>query len=143
LIGEHEVSFQLESGLPIPAMAVAGFSTVGQLLTVRFQEDSRIHPKRVHINFKRKPLGALRFYNGEKTRGVLRIRADASTDREQKLREQQHEIRVCINKACRKSGSLETLDVMRSLAPPNVKVESCGCIGMFFNPEPILLRICI
>lgn len=50
-------------------------------------------------------------------------------DRDRKLLSQHHEIRVCINKTCRKSGSLETLDFIRSLAPPNVTVESCSCIG--------------
>ena len=50
-------------------------------------------------------------------------------DRDRKLLLQHHEIRVCINKTCRKSGSLETLDFIRSLAPPNVTVESCSCIG--------------
>lgn len=56
-----------------------------------------------------------------------------STERDERARkslEKNHEIRICINKTCRKSGSLETLEVFRSLAPPNVTVESCGCIGI-------------
>lgn len=40
-----------------------------------------------------------------------------------------HEIKVCTQKACRKSGSLQTLDVLRSLAPSDVAVDSCGCLG--------------
>eukprot|EP01018_Ginkgo_biloba_P011751 Gb_13735 [translate_table: standard] len=43
--------------------------------------------------------------------------------------EKAKEIRVCLNRACRKSGSRETLDILISLAPPNVKVNSCGCLG--------------
>lgn len=43
------------------------------------------------------------------------------------------EIRVCSNKACRKSGSIQTLDVIKSLAPANVSVESCGCLGELPN----------
>lgn len=39
------------------------------------------------------------------------------------------EIRVCVNKACTRSGSRETLNFITGLAPPNVKVESCGCLG--------------
>jgi hypothetical protein len=127
-------------GVKIGAMAAAGLAAVGQLL-ISSPELSCSYPK-TRTNFKHRPPGRdfsssgdLRFCNGErggKRRGFSRsfgIRADASRDREQKMREQHHEIRVCINKTCRKSGSLETLDVIRSLAPPNVTVESCSCIG--------------
>lgn len=50
------------------------------------------------------------------------------------------EIRVCSNKACRKSGSIQTLDVIKSLAPANVSVESCGCLGKCGNgPNLVIL----
>lgn len=39
------------------------------------------------------------------------------------------EIRVCVNRACAKSGSRETLNFFTGLAPPDVKVKSCGCLG--------------
>jgi hypothetical protein len=51
-----------------------------------------------------------------------------STEEVDRRRTQHHEIRVCINKTCRRSGSLETLDIIRSLAPPSVTVQSCGCL---------------
>lgn len=43
--------------------------------------------------------------------------------------EGQYEVRVCTNRTCRKSGSLQTLELLRGLASPNVAVESCGCLG--------------
>lgn len=39
------------------------------------------------------------------------------------------EIRVCVNRTCARSGSMETLNFITGLAPPNVKVKSCGCLG--------------
>lgn len=41
----------------------------------------------------------------------------------------QYELRVCTNRTCRKSGSLQTLELLKGLASPNVTVESCGCLG--------------
>lgn len=138
-------------GVKIGAMAAAGLAAVGQLL-ISSSELSCSYPK-IRTNFKHRPpsrdfssSGGLRFCNGErggKRRGSSRsfgIRADASRDREQMMQAQHHEIRVCINKTCRRSGSLETLDVIRSLAPPNVTVESCSCIGKCGNgPNLVIL----
>ncbi|KAG0584991.1 hypothetical protein KC19_3G249100 [Ceratodon purpureus] len=132
-------------------MAVAGLATAGQLLVVCLEHSCSYSKAR--SNSEHKPpsrgfssLGALRFCNDERRgrrRGSSRasgIRADARRDSEQHMRDQQHEIRVCINKTCRKSGSLETLDVIRSLAPPNVTVESCSCIGKCGNgPNLVIL----
>ncbi|XP_040998638.1 uncharacterized protein LOC121244573 [Juglans microcarpa x Juglans regia] len=39
------------------------------------------------------------------------------------------EIRVCTNRTCRRQGSLQTLQTLSALAPPNVSVNSCGCLG--------------
>lgn len=39
------------------------------------------------------------------------------------------EIRVCVNRACARCGSMETFNFITGLAPPNVKVKSCGCLG--------------
>lgn len=39
------------------------------------------------------------------------------------------EIRVCTNRTCRRQGSLQTLETLSCLAPPNVTVKSCGCLG--------------
>jgi hypothetical protein len=58
-----------------------------------------------------------------------------STEEVDRRRTQHQEIRVCINKTCRRSGSLETLDIIRSLAPPSVTVQSCGCLGE--KPRPL------
>ncbi|KAI3982920.1 hypothetical protein MKX01_010403 [Papaver californicum] len=39
------------------------------------------------------------------------------------------EIRVCVNKACSKQGSRETLEILSGISPPNIIIESCGCLG--------------
>ncbi|KAF7820316.1 tetratricopeptide repeat protein 1 [Senna tora] len=39
------------------------------------------------------------------------------------------EIRVCTNRTCRKQGSFQTLETLSGLAPPNVAVKPCGCLG--------------
>lgn len=39
------------------------------------------------------------------------------------------EIRVCTNRTCRRQGSIETLQILSGIAPPNVAVNSCGCLG--------------
>ncbi|KAK7398776.1 hypothetical protein VNO78_09948 [Psophocarpus tetragonolobus] len=39
------------------------------------------------------------------------------------------EIRVCTNRTCRRQGSFQTLETLAGLAPPNVAVKSCGCLG--------------
>ncbi|KAL2649164.1 hypothetical protein AAZX31_05G234000 [Glycine max] len=39
------------------------------------------------------------------------------------------EIRVCTNRTCRRQGSFQTLETLSGLAPPNVAVKSCGCLG--------------
>ncbi|KAG0598682.1 hypothetical protein M758_12G093400 [Ceratodon purpureus] len=132
-------------------MAVAGLATVGQILVVCPEHNCSYSKAR--SNSEHKPpsrgfssLGVLRFCNDERRgrrHGSSRasgIRAAARRDSEQHMREQQHEIRVCINKTCRKSGSLETLDVIRSLASPNMTVESCSCIGKCGNgPNWVIL----
>ncbi|GAV79756.1 TPR_1 domain-containing protein/TPR_11 domain-containing protein, partial [Cephalotus follicularis] len=39
------------------------------------------------------------------------------------------EIRVCTHRSCRKQGSTATLETLTGLAPPNVSVKSCACLG--------------
>jgi len=39
------------------------------------------------------------------------------------------EIRVCSNRSCRRQGSFQTLETLSGVAPPNVTVKSCGCLG--------------
>ncbi|XP_068640833.1 uncharacterized protein [Aristolochia californica] len=39
------------------------------------------------------------------------------------------EIRVCVNRTCNRSGSREILQVLSDLAPANLTVKSCGCLG--------------
>lgn len=48
----------------------------------------------------------------------VRINAEAKT-----------EIRVCVNRTCRKQGSFETFQVISGIVPPDVSVKSCGCLG--------------
>lgn len=43
--------------------------------------------------------------------------------------QQVREIRVCTNRTCRRQGSFETLETLSGLAPPNVAVKFCGCLG--------------
>ncbi|XP_004503241.1 uncharacterized protein [Cicer arietinum] len=42
---------------------------------------------------------------------------------------QLQEIRVCTNRTCRRQGSFQTLETLSGIAPPNVAVKSCGCLG--------------
>ncbi|CAN4085431.1 unnamed protein product [Withania somnifera] len=51
-------------------------------------------------------------------------RIKASSEVEKKI-----EIRVCTERACRKQGSLDTLQVLSGIPPPFVSVNSCGCLG--------------
>ncbi|KDP45795.1 hypothetical protein JCGZ_17402 [Jatropha curcas] len=39
------------------------------------------------------------------------------------------EIRVCTNRSCRRQGSVQTLQVIKDISPPNISVNSCGCLG--------------
>ncbi|KAF3438391.1 hypothetical protein FNV43_RR21153 [Rhamnella rubrinervis] len=39
------------------------------------------------------------------------------------------EIRVCTNRTCRRQGSFQTLETLTGIAPANVSVKSCGCLG--------------
>lgn len=42
---------------------------------------------------------------------------------------QVEEIRVCTNRTCRRQGSMQTFHILTALAPPDVSVKSCGCLG--------------
>ncbi|KAI4304530.1 hypothetical protein MLD38_040026 [Melastoma candidum] len=59
------------------------------------------------------------------------------------------EVRVCTNRTCRKQGSLETFHTLTSLAPPEVTVRTCGCLGrcgsgpnLALLPEGIIVSHC-
>eukprot|EP00257_Ricinus_communis_P007776 XP_002524632.2 uncharacterized protein LOC8289783 isoform X2 [Ricinus communis] len=59
------------------------------------------------------------------------------------------EIRVCTNRTCRRQGSMQTLEIMRDLSPPNVSVNSCGCLGrcgagpnLAFLPQGVIIGHC-
>ena len=45
------------------------------------------------------------------------------------IAQQLQEIRVCTNRSCRKQGSFQTLETLSGLAPPNVEVKPCCCLG--------------
>ncbi|XP_071727299.1 uncharacterized protein [Rutidosis leptorrhynchoides] len=40
-----------------------------------------------------------------------------------------NEIRVCTNRTCRRQGSSDVLQVLSGIAPSNISVNSCGCLG--------------
>ncbi|GAA0176092.1 hypothetical protein LIER_29148 [Lithospermum erythrorhizon] len=69
---------------------------------------------------------------------------------EEETKKKNHiEIRVCTNRTCRKQGSLDTLLVVSGIAPPNVSVTSCGCLGrcgsgpnVVVLPEAVLFNHC-
>ncbi|KAK6921340.1 hypothetical protein RJ641_015018 [Dillenia turbinata] len=61
-----------------------------------------------------------------------RKKAHFETGRPLKIRirgERVTEIRVCVNRTCRRQGSFETLEVLSGVSPPNIAVKSCGCLG--------------
>ncbi|XP_042501217.1 uncharacterized protein LOC122079053 isoform X2 [Macadamia integrifolia] len=59
------------------------------------------------------------------------------------------EFRVCVNRTCRRQGSRETLEILSGLAPADVSVNSCGCLGrcgsgpnLVVLPDGIMVRHC-
>ncbi|KAK2987585.1 hypothetical protein RJ640_027886 [Escallonia rubra] len=46
-----------------------------------------------------------------------------------KAAEEAKEIRVCVNRSCRRQGSMDTLQILSGIAPPGIAVTSCGCLG--------------
>lgn len=45
------------------------------------------------------------------------------------IKAEKQEVRVCTNRTCRRQGSIQILDALSGLAPPEVVVKSCGCLG--------------
>ncbi|KAK4750841.1 hypothetical protein SAY87_004323 [Trapa incisa] len=45
------------------------------------------------------------------------------------LRSELKEVRVCTHRTCRKQGSFQTLETLSGLAPADVSVKTCGCLG--------------
>lgn len=43
--------------------------------------------------------------------------------------ESQKQILVCQNRSCRKAGSARILAAFGTLAPPDLTVVACGCLG--------------
>nr|GEY70540.1 hypothetical protein [Tanacetum cinerariifolium] len=39
------------------------------------------------------------------------------------------ELRVCTNRSCRRQGSMDVLQVLSGIAPPDISVISCGCLS--------------
>ncbi|RID63415.1 hypothetical protein BRARA_E02427 [Brassica rapa] len=59
------------------------------------------------------------------------------------------ELRVCTNRTCRKQGSFQILETLTSLAPPQLQVNPCGCLGrcglgpnLVALPQGLFLRHC-
>ncbi|XP_065880747.1 uncharacterized protein [Euphorbia lathyris] len=59
------------------------------------------------------------------------------------------EIRVCTNRTCRRQGSFQTLEIIKDLSPPNISVNSSGCLGrcgagpnVVFLPQGIIVGHC-
>ncbi|XP_058097965.1 uncharacterized protein LOC131242967 isoform X2 [Magnolia sinica] len=59
------------------------------------------------------------------------------------------EIRVCVNRSCSRLGSRQTLELLSNLAPPEVSVNSCGCLGqcgagpnLVVLPDAVYVRHC-
>ncbi|CAH2053454.1 unnamed protein product [Thlaspi arvense] len=59
------------------------------------------------------------------------------------------ELRVCTNRTCRKQGSFQILETLTALAPPEVRVNPCACLGrcgsgpnLVALPQGLLLRHC-
>uniref|UniRef100_M1AN39 TPR domain containing protein n=1 Tax=Solanum tuberosum TaxID=4113 RepID=M1AN39_SOLTU len=63
-----------------------------------------------------------------KSKPINDTRIKASSVKEEEV-ERKIEIRLCTERACRKQGSLDTLQVLSGIAPPFVAVNSCGCLG--------------
>ncbi|XP_042481899.1 uncharacterized protein LOC122062376 [Macadamia integrifolia] len=56
---------------------------------------------------------------------------------------------VCVNRTCRRQGSRETLEILSGLAPADVSINSCGCLGrcgsgpnLVVLPDSIMVRLC-
>ncbi|KAL4346293.1 hypothetical protein GQ457_17G015870 [Hibiscus cannabinus] len=50
------------------------------------------------------------------------------------------EIRVCTNRTCRRQGSMQTLHTLTALAPPDISVKPCSCLGSCgAGPNVVLL----
>eukprot|EP00898_Chlorokybus_atmophyticus_P001527 jgi/Chlat1/2375/Chrsp17S02815 len=49
-------------------------------------------------------------------------------------------VRVCTNKTCRKQGAFQTFQYLRDLAPPDVAIDTCGCLGRCGSGPNILLE---
>lgn len=59
------------------------------------------------------------------------------------------ELRVCTNRTCRKQGSFQILETLTALAPPQLRVTPCSCLGrcgsgpnLMAFPQGLLLRHC-
>ncbi|KAK1326830.1 hypothetical protein QJS10_CPA01g00117 [Acorus calamus] len=39
------------------------------------------------------------------------------------------EIRICVNRTCRRQGSMDALETLSGIVPAGVSVTSCGCLG--------------
>ncbi|KAL2635601.1 hypothetical protein R1flu_007080 [Riccia fluitans] len=128
----------------------------GTAVSISSRQVLRYSPPRVLHRFtSRCCLSSSRFLGHHKVRETL-FRDDSHEGKRSGVfakcvddGENQHEIRVCTNRSCRQLGSLQTLDVLRSLAPANVAVESCGCLGncgagpnLVILPAELVVRHC-
>lgn len=64
-------------------------------------------------------------------------------------RSELNEIRVCTNRTCSRQGSINTLHNLSALAPPDVTINRCGCLGrcgagpnILALPQAVLIGHC-
>jgi (2Fe-2S) ferredoxin len=48
-------------------------------------------------------------------------------------------ILVCHNRTCRKQGAVEVFAALRSIVPPDITTDACGCLGKCGNGPMVLV----
>jgi (2Fe-2S) ferredoxin len=48
-------------------------------------------------------------------------------------------VRICQHNSCRKQGAVKVLKAFQSLAPADVEIESCRCLGQCGNGAMVLV----
>lgn len=48
-------------------------------------------------------------------------------------------ILICHNRTCRKQGAVEVLAALKSIVPPDLTAQACGCLGKCGNGPMVLV----